>query len=715
MKIELEEYFNNMFKGIDDNIALDLDQIKAILDDSRYTLVIAGAGTGKTTTMVGKVKYLVDIKKVAPSKILVISYTKKATEELRRIIVDEFNIPANVVTFHSLAYKYVRKIFNNKKCEVVDHNKKEEIFYDYFNEIYKNNEIETIINIFNKDILKNKFFNYGNYFLNNYKRYKDYDTFFDEYKKSKLKEAKNIGISKVIDAWVEKHLNSEYIITINGELVKSFGEAIIANFLYKHGIDYNYEKVYTELMDDRKIYKPDFTLDLAGIEVYIEYFGLNDDKYNKITNKKIEYHKIHNNKFIPIYAKTRYEIERTLNQELNNLGFIFKEKTDEEIYNQILDNNKLSQVFKLKNLFYSAINAIKESINRENYYSIIMNYLNRLSKDEKNISLKQFKYINDFYIYYSKKLITPEVYGFDYSDLIYYSNKYIKDKRYLNDIDYEYIIVDEYQDISDGEYILAKQTSNITNSKVFAVGDDWQSIYSFRGANINYITNFNKYFEKPEILTITNTYRNSQELIDIAGSFIKENKQQIDKDLISFKHNERPVHFVLYDDRIAPDVTDYMVEYECLKKLVLKIHSDNKKHSILILARNNAMIEQCFDANIGFIDEIGTKIKIEKIDDLELDGMTIHKSKGLTYDEVIIIGMTKDFPSDDFSYFFINDLFRYKKEEEQIPFAEERRLFYVALTRTKNNVYILTNKNPKNRSRFVDELIEKSKKILNNV
>ena len=132
--IKYKDYFESMYKGIDDNIILDKEQIKAILADEEYSLVIAGAGTGKTTTMASKVKYLVDIKKVDPSSIAVMSFSKKAAMELEKRIIDDFGIPAMVTTFHSLGFMYIREIFKNHKCYVVDKEIQHQIFLDYFKE-----------------------------------------------------------------------------------------------------------------------------------------------------------------------------------------------------------------------------------------------------------------------------------------------------------------------------------------------------------------------------------------------------------------------------------------------------------------------------------------------------------------------------------------------------------------------------------------------------
>ena len=703
MNKDLKKYFKNMFKDIDSDIELDEDQIKAITNDDNHVLVLAGAGTGKTTTMVGKVKYLVDIKNVDPSRILVISYTKKAVEELRSIINDGFDLNTPVTTFHSLAFKYVRKNFENKKCIIVDHNLREKIFYNYMNKLFKENKVKDLIDTFNSETLNNKHFVLGNYFLANYDKYEDYDSFFNAFKVNRKIEAEKYGLRNVIDTWKDdQYNNDEHIISIKGEAVKSVAEGKIANFLYEHGINYEYEKVYDRIVEDRKTYRPDFTLDMAGHKVYLEYFGINDEDYNKIKQLKIKLHKKHHNDFIYLDNTRLDQIEKELDRKLKEFGFEYNDRSDEEIFDQILNNNKLSQVYKIKNLFYKTIIAVKQSIKRENYLNIINDYIK--TSNDKDLCQKQFDFFDEFRELYKNHIYTIDTYGFEYDDLIYYANKALSEGTFIDNEKYDYIIIDEYQDISDGEYKLARNILDNNKCKIFAVGDDWQSIYSFRGSKIKYITKFDEYFEKPTVVTIRKTYRYSQELGDIAGTFIMENKDQLKKNIISVKHLSKPVHFVYYEvpDNYLPEV----VEYKELEELINKIHEKNPNHRVLVLARTNEVINNCFKYNTNFIDSLGTEIQLRSVYDIKLDAMTMHKSKGLTFDEVIIIGMNKDFPRDNYSDFWIIQLFKHEEIRESVPYAEERRLLYVALTRTKNNVYILANKKARERSRYVDELIK---------
>lgn len=696
--LKYKEYFENMYKGIDDNIKLDKEQIKAILAEEDFSLIIAGAGTGKTTTMVAKIKYLIEIKKVNPSDIVVMSYTRKATEELEKRLIIDFNLPVNVTTFHSLGLMHIREIFNDRKCYVVDENIKNQIFYKYFSKKifpYKD-KVKEIIDLFSPNLISKKWV-FGNYFKENYQNYQTFDEYFDNYKKHKISETNDI--KKTVDSIIEQDLNKEEVYTIKKELVKSKGEAIIANFLFCNNIDYKYEKIYPQILENKRIYKPDFTLNLAGEEIYIEYFGLSTytkdtlNRYQKIKKIKEEYHQKHKTKFIKLDYMEQDDLINTLKSELEKYGFILKPKSYEDIYDTIISNNPIRELFPFKDFLYGIINKIKSNPKRTEYQEIISNHLKTTLGDELYLKLRQYYYIDDFYKFYQEYLYRKEDYGFDFCDMIYYANKYIN-KVNNKELNFKYLIIDEYQDISKERYEFTYKIATKDKAKIIAVGDDWQSIYSFNGSKIEYIYNFEKYFKGAKLFKITNTYRNSQSLVDYTATFIMKNKDQIKKDLTSTKNIFNPIRFVMFNEG---------EEYETLKKLILKINQEYQEHKIMILARNNKTIDDCFQDPM-LKDEVGTKIELVGYKDIDIDGMTIHKSKGLTSDEVILLGLNQNFPGNSHNTFWIENLFKYHTPEESIEYAEERRLFYVALTRTKNYVYLLVNRNPKLRSIFINEI-----------
>lgn len=253
---------------------------------------------------------------------------------------------------------------------------------------------------------------------------------------------------------------------------------------------------------------------------------------------------------------------------------------------------------------------------------------------------------------------------------------------------YKYIIIDEYQDSSLIRVNLIRKLIKLNNAKLLVVGDDWQSIYRFSGCDINIFLNFRKYFKKIKTLKIINTYRNSQELINTASNFIMKNPYQIKKKLISFKHNKKPIKIFYYKNN----------KTESLIKLIKKI---NPAKETLILGRNNFDIKQYLNDKI-ILDK--DRIILKNNPEYKIKYLTVHKSKGLESDEVIIINLSNElygFPSQikeaKILKYFQTSKVSYKNDEE-------RRLFYVALTRTKNNTYLLVNK--KNPSIFVKELIK---------
>ena len=482
------------------NYILDKEQTEVVIDENKHTLVVAGAGSGKTLTILGKISYLVNIKNIKEQEILCISFTRAASDSLKNKIKKNLNLNVNVYTFHKLAL---------------------EILKEHNYEIATEETLDLIIDDFFKDVITSK---------------------------------KNIIF-----------------------------------------------------------------------------------KYLKVKN-------------ISEYLKKDKEIK-----ELKNLisKFIHLFKSNDLIVNNFLNYHK--EIRKIKNIF---------NYKKEKYLLIIII----------NIYLKYQRYLKD----------NNEI---DFDDMLKYAKESVDNNKVINT--YKYIIIDEFQDTSLVRFNLIQSILNKTNASLLVVGDDFQSIYRFTGCDLNLFLNFKNLFTNANILKIQSTYRNSNELIKIAGSFIMKNKEQIKKDLSSSKHLDKPIEIIYYND-----------EKTVLEKLISKID----KNEIMILGRNNNDIYKYLNEKL--------KIKENKIiyKNSNILYYTVHKSKGLESENVIVLNMLDSilgFPNK------INDeriLRLVSPKCTSFPYSEERRLFYVALTRTKNKVYLLTKKGKE--SIFIKELINNYKKEL---
>lgn len=351
--------------------------------------------------------------------------------------------------------------------------------------------------------------------------------------------------------------------------------------------------------------------------------------------------------------------------------------------NIILKESNKDIYIRLKSLISTFINLFKSNNYSTSEFDKFYEKNNKLKdrkvKYENNIYLNIIK---DIYILYKEELKSQNM--IDFNDMINLATGEVN-----NNIKYKYIIIDEYQDTSLTRYEFIKRIKDVCNAKIMAVGDDFQSIYRFTGCNLDIFLNFEKYFGKSKILKIENTYRNSKELIDVAGTFIMKNKYQMRKNLKSDKQNNAPVKIVYYNN--------LLVTFE---KLINSIDTD-----LFILGRNNKDINFLLKANNFKIEENKIYYNNSKKD---IRYLTVHRSKGLEVDNTIILNMIDDylgFPSKVVNDRILNFVMNNK---DLYPYEEERRLFYVALTRTKNNVYILTKKG--RESIFVKEIINNSRK-----
>ncbi len=294
------------------------------------------------------------------------------------------------------------------------------------------------------------------------------------------------------------------------------------------------------------------------------------------------------------------------------------------------------------------------------------------------LKIKKYKklvsVIIDIYYLYSSELDSK--YEIDLNLLIGKAADYVDNCS----LKYKYIIVDEFQDISKVRMKLLNRVVDNTSSKLLVVGDDYQSIYGFSGSNLEcYLNLFKNNYSK--VIYLKNNYRCCKEIVDISCKFIMKNKSQIRKDIVSYKSILKPI--IVIDDNN-------------LDKLLVCL--SNNKRNILILGRNNKDIEKYINLN-----------RIEKITNMynnKIEYKTVHSAKGLEADCVIIVNL------DDSDLGFPNkiknpDIIDYVYPKEYYEYAEERRLFYVSLTRSKNEVYLLKLNNP---SIFFKEIVKDNKK-----
>jgi len=691
--VKEKEYFDNILKDIDPNIMLDEEQRRAVLMDDNHCLLIAGAGAGKTTTMAAKVKYLVEKKGVNPSEIIVISYTNKAINELKERINDKLKIPAKISTFHALGFEIIKR-FNEIPPEVNFSS------YSIILDILEKTIFE------DKQFMRNLILFMGYYFdipeeALKFKNLSEYHLYKSSQEFSTLRGNIDGYIQKVEDIRTQK------MKTITGEFLRSMQEVEIANFLYLNGIDYEYEKSYEYCMPgSTKIYTPDFYIRQGENEAYIEHFGISQDyrsnyytpaqlaRYSKNITDKRMLHKAKGTILIETWSKYKdgKSLRTHLKEELEKNGFILKPRNSEEIYRKIIETGKDKYVVKFILFMMSFIDHYKTLGYDENGFDILC------KRTDNERSLLFLSLARTVYGYYEKELKRRN--QIDYADMIndgtYYLNEIAKQNLQLP---YKYIIIDEFQDIARQRFHFARKLSEVSDAKIVAVGDDWQSIFAFAGSDITLFTKFLEFMGTGKEMKITHTYRNSQELIDIAGGFIQKNQAQIQKKLISPKHLKDPIRIQTFDDTYR--ITEHLAE--AVEKAIGEIIDEyGMNSSILLIGRYNFDFHK-LEKTGKFKELERNKVESTTYPKANITFLTAHSSKGLGYDNVIMINLFESkfgFPAqiedDPIMKLVIH-------QDDNIPFAEERRLLYVALTRTKNRVYMIA---PEQRpSRFLIELI----------
>lgn len=642
---------------------LDPQQREAIVKLEDNCLVVSSAGSGKTSTMVGKLLYLTCERKIQPSRILTITYTHKAADELSQRLL---GTGLSCMTFHKLAMTIVSSV-EGQMPSISDNSLFMNVFYDQMKDI----QYQTSILNFLTD--------YKSLTLDEH----DYTNSIEYYK-----DRRKYGITSLYPDMDDKFIST-----------KSEEEKKICSYLTELGVSFRYEEPYEHqtMTEDYRQYRPDFSIyytDSKGIErrIYLEHFAVNSSgqvpkwfgtgvpdgwnaanlRYKEGIQWKKELHKKYGTTLIyttsaDFHNKT---IKEKLRAQLTNVGVPIKDCSPECLMEKIVSRNK------------SAENALLQ---------MIQGFINLAKANGKTIedirtqANQRDKFVIDHLIkpvwdkYHTELLLRGEL---DFTDVILKATQYCKEGKWNKK--YEFILIDEFQDISMDRYnLLLSLRTKTPKTKLFCVGDDWQSIYRFSGSDLSLFSSFSKYFGYTEECKIETTYRFGNPLIDKSSKFVLTNPLQKVKQVHPRSTNppETKISFMGYDNNDGLRVL--------LKRMIERVPSDKSvyiisRYSYDIKALASPFIKMSYDANN---DSVSVEIAGRKVKFL-----TIHASKGLEADYVFMLNCNSGlygFPS------LVSDdpiLDYVLSSPDHYEYAEERRVFYVGITRAKVHTVILYNK-----------------------
>ncbi len=665
------------------NINFNPAQLEAIKSESKRLLVLAGAGAGKTKTLIQKIEFLVKEKGVPADKILAITFTRNAANEMidRLIMMNDVsgkyeneileksysleklrsvrNKHKNTIswlskltmtTFHGLCYRMMRnegaKGYDNKYTLLLDANDVRDQMEE--DQVSPENPIgvlrRSLKNVAGQDqetLLKIKW-----YIVSNFSK----------------------GAKRKID--LKPTYQDEYFYTsLNGTNVRSKSEVFIADWLYRHDIDYEYER---RVVGEKRNFNPDFYIPAA--DIFIEHVSdLSHGIAQKMEQLRIKKHGVAQTSESETYDATGFSkaLDAILAKRLGYLTNNLKKLSVNEVldpYEKELDEflKKMKRVIDLMKV---------DSQNPEIVFERGKNDPHDRVKDFYFILEKVWKEFHDYCK--SKSLL-------DFNDLLIQSVSLVKHNADIQDFyqnKYDYVLVDEFQDVNDLQVEFLKLILK-EKTQLFCVGDDWQSIYSFRGAVVDYIIDFKKHFPESETIILNYNYRSTTTIVEAGNEVIKNNKFKVDKSIVAF-NQEASVINLYVSNKEEEDGIEYVM------RRIRELNAAGlKSEDILLMGRRSAMLE--FYRKAAY--KMGLKASFR----------TIHSSKGLEAQVVFIVGLKEG--SGGFPDLWMQDrIFQtIRVQQLNLMMEEERRLFYVAITRARKELNLITTVG--NESSFLKEI-----------
>ncbi|EDZ43542.1 helicase IV [Rhodobacteraceae bacterium HTCC2083] len=648
------------------------EQRISILSDEDATLVLAGAGSGKTSVITAKAGYLIKSGIRRPEEILLLAFARYAAKEMSERIEERCGEPLEARTFHSLAYDIIGTVEGSKPA-LAAHATDDKAFMALIKEILRY-LVHTVAEV-SKSIIG--WFSYA-----------------------RLEGKTEWDFKKKHDYYT--YVEKMDLRTLQGEQVKSFEELMIANWLFENGIEYEYEPNYEHKVSEGgyRDYCPDFHLKNSG--VYIEHFGVRRTKKNDGT-----YHLT----TAPFVDRDEYLEGMTWKREVHGEH----DTTLIETFSYEREDGRLLEALAEKIAPFETpsprsretlFNVVVEMKQADPFVQLIGTFLRHYKGggyqlaecEDKAGKLKLGKRATAFlsifeplYAEYQKRLDGR----IDFEDMILRASNYVEKGTYRSP--FKHILVDEFQDISRSRGRLVKALkAQHDDARVFAVGDDWQSIYRFAGSDINLMRDFGHEFggafdghsDVHRVVDLGRTFRSVDKIAHAAKKFVLQNPAQLDKTVIPAGTTDDPALKVVSTYRHDAD--------EKLKQVLRPLHegaaSEGKPTSVLLLGRYRYLAP----SNLAQLRR--------EFPNLNISFRTIHSSKGLEADHVILLSLYRGrtgFPSE-----IVDDPLLGLVSPDAEPFenAEERRVMYVALTRARHTVTLMGSASK--QSAFVSELLD---------
>jgi DNA helicase-4 len=657
--------FRGLFDSVESN-PLTIKQREACVVDEDNNLVLAGAGTGKTSTMIGRAAYLLKSRRAVDADILMLAFGRKAADEMQERIAQK--IPGATVkaaTFHSLGLTIIGQVEGAKPqmSPLADDDA----------------ALAKTVDSWLQDLLEAPEYQ------------KKAVQYFSDY----LYPAKNCFDFSNEGEYFE-YIRANNICSLKGESVKSLEEALIANWLFRMGVEYQYEAQYkaaeTRTVDFRA-YLPDFYL--PDYDIYIEHFGIDREgntapyidaiKYQDGIRWKRELHETHRTVLVETFSYEQSEgcLLSALEQKLTAHDVKFDPLPNEAILETLKEKGVISE---FSQLLSQLLGAFKGS--HETWEEVKVRASRVKSPGQFHAAMELLKPIVDRY-----EALLARTHSIDFNDMIGKAIGYVESGRFKPA--WRYILVDEFQDISRPRARLVKALRDRTkNCSVFCVGDDWQAIYRFTGSDVTLTTGFEKEFGATKTTSLDKTFRFNNRICDVASQFVMKNPAQVKKRLTTHTVVSQPAVSIM---RRRPQKQQQYAELE----EVLQSISDRVDDHATVYVLGRFWFRLPDQYVLRGLQRNYPKLKIERL--------TFHASKGKEADYVILMGLEvgrHGFPSTKETHPLLDALL---PPAEPYKFAEERRLFYVALTRARHRAYLITDMSV--ASDFPKELISQDYQV----